>query len=185
MESQQVINNRSETYWFIEPGYTTAQFSVKNFIFFTVMGQFTDVAGTIICHESELHCSSVSATIKAASINTSSQRRDEHLRSKDFLDAGANPEITFRSTRVEKGRDRDTLRVTGTLAIKGIGREVVLSVTEVDCSRSPQGEEIAYYTAVTEIDRHDFGVSYWRGLIGSKIKITIHVQAQKQASIRI
>ncbi|MDQ3013319.1 MAG: hypothetical protein M3X11_21760 [Acidobacteriota bacterium] len=41
MESQQVINNRAETYWFIEPGYTTAQFSVKNFLFFTVTGQFT------------------------------------------------------------------------------------------------------------------------------------------------
>jgi len=71
------------------------------------------------------------------------------------------------------------------LTIKGIGQEVVLAVTEVDRSRSPQGEEIAYYSATTEIDRHNFGVSHWRGVIGSKLKITIHVQAQKQASIRL
>ena len=75
MESQQIINNRAETYWFIEPGYTTAQFSVKNFFFLTVTGQFTEVAGTIICHESEIQRSSVSATIKSASLNTRNQRR--------------------------------------------------------------------------------------------------------------
>jgi len=185
MESQLATDNHAETYWFIEPGYTIVQFSVKNFLLFTVNGRFTEVAGTLICHESEVHCSSVEATIKATSINTGNQRRDAHLRSADFLAADTHPEITFRSTSVKKGRDRDTLVVTGTLTIKGVSREVVLAVTEVDRSRSPQGEEIAYYSATTEIDRHDFGVSHWRGVIGSKLKITLHVQAQKQASIRL
>jgi polyisoprenoid-binding protein YceI len=185
MESQLVTDDRAETYWFIEPGYTIAQFSVKNFFFFTVHGRFTEVAGTLICHQSQAHCSSVEATIKAASINTGNKQRDVHLRSKDFLDVDQYPEITFRSTNVKKGRDRDALVVTGTLTIKGISREVVLAVTDVDRSRSPQGEEIAYYSATVEIDRHDFGVSYWRGVIGSKLKIAIHVQAQKQASIRL
>lgn len=185
MESQLTTNERTETYWFIEPEYTIAQFTVKTFLFFTVTGRFTDVAGTLVFRESEIHCSSIETTIKAASIDTGNRRRDEHLRSKEFLAVETYPEISFRSASVRKGRDRDALVVTGTLTVKGVSREVVLAVTEVDRSRSPQGEEIAYYSATTEIDRHHFGVSHWRWLIGGKLKITIHVQAQKQASIRL
>ncbi|MEP7339484.1 MAG: YceI family protein [Acidobacteriota bacterium] len=185
MKSQLAIDGRAETYWFIEPGYTTVQFNVKNFFFFTVSGRLTEVAGTIINRESEIGHSSVEVTIKVASIDTGNKRRDAHLRSADFMDADNYPEITFRSTKVEKGRDRDALIVTGMLTIKDISRETVLAVTEVDRSRSPQGEEIAYYSATTEIDRHDLGVSFRRGLIGGKLKINIHVQAQKQASIRL
>ncbi len=185
MEAQPAIEERAETYWFIEPGYSIAHFTVKNYFFFTVRGEFAEVAGTIVYDQTDIRRSSVTATIKAENINTHSKRRDTHLRSADFLSADTYPEISFCSTSVQKGRDRDTLDVTGMLTIKNTSREVKLLVTEVDRSRSPQGEEIAYYTAVAEIDRHDFGVSHMRGLIGSKVKITIHIQAQKQGSIRI
>lgn len=185
MDLQSAIKESAETYWFIEPGYTIAHFKVKNLFFFTVTGEFPEVAGTIVYDHSDIRRSSVMATIKAASLYTRSKRRDVHLRSADFLAVETNPEISFHSTSVEKGRDRDTLNVSGILTIKNTSREIKLLVTEVDHSRSPQGEEIAYYSAVAEIDRHDFGVSHMRGLIGSKLKITIHVQAQKQASIRL
>ncbi len=184
MKSQSEIVNSAETYWFIEPGYTTAHFKVKNFFFFNVTGSFAEVAGTVVLDETDLRRSSITATIAAADINTSNKRRDAHLRSAAFLNAEQFPEITFRSASVEKGRDRDTLDVTGTLTIKNISRDIRLLVTLVDRSRSPQGEEIIYCTAVTELNRHDFSVSALRGLIGGKLKVAIHVQAQKQGSIR-
>jgi len=185
MESQQRIADRAETYWFIEPGYTIAHFKVKSFLFFTVAGRFNDVAGTVVLDEADPRRSSVTATIRAASIETGSKRRDAHLRSADFLAVERYPEISFRSTSVEKGRDRDTLNVTGMLTIKDTSREIKLLVTQVDRSCSPQGEEILYYTAVTELACHDFGISRRRGLIGHKLKIAIHIQAQKQGSIRL
>ncbi len=179
MESREVIRDHAQTVWAVEPGYTTVQFSVKTLLFFTVTGSFSDLAGTIVLDETDLHCSSATAAIKAASIDTANKRRDAHLRSADFLDVEKHPEIQFRSTSVEKGRDRDTLRVAGTLTVRGASREVVLDVTQVDHSRSSQGEEIAYYTALAEIDRFEFGVSYGRGLIGRKVKVVLHVQAQR------
>lgn len=185
MESQSAIRECAETYWFIEPGYTIAHFKIKSFLFHTIAGNFSEVAGTVVLNEADLRRSSVTAIIQAGSIDTGNQRRDRHLRSADFLSVEEHPEISFRSTSVEKGRDRDTLNVNGLLTIKNSSREIALLVTQVDRSRSPQGEEIIYYTAVTEIDRHDFGVKHMRGLIGGKLKIAIHIQAQKQGSIRI
>lgn len=185
MESQSKILDRAETNWFIEPGYTTAHFKVSNLFFFNVAGSFDEVAGTITLDENDVRRSSVTATIRTDCINTGNKQRDAHLRTAAFLDAEQFREISFRSTSVEKGRDRDTLDVAGTLTIKNISRDIRLLVTLVDRSRSPQGEEILYLTAVTELDRHQFGVSALRGLIGGKLKVVIHVQAQKQGSIRI
>lgn len=175
------IRNPVPSRWVFDPSHTSVEFSVKNFFFFTVKGSLTDFTGTIVLDESDIRRSSVTATIKAASIQTGIRKRDAHLRSADYLDAERYPEIHFQSTKVERGRDRDTLRITGTLTIKGKSHEIVLDVTEVDRSRSPSGQEVAYYNAQVELDRFAFGVKHLPGLIGRTLKVTINVQALRQA----
>jgi polyisoprenoid-binding protein YceI len=179
MQTQRVRSGR-QTVWVVDPEHTTVEFSVKNFFFFIVKGCFSDLAGTIVLDEADIRRSSVEATIKAGSIDTGAKRRDAHMRSTDFLEADRYPDIRFQSTKVERGRDRDTLRITGSLTIRGKRREVVLDVNEVDHSRSPNGEEVAYYSALTELDRFDFGINYRRGMIGRTLKIAIDVQALRQ-----
>ncbi|MGE0128234.1 MAG: YceI family protein [Blastocatellales bacterium] len=180
MKPEAISAGGAQTVWTIDPQYATVQFSVRNLFFMTVTGSFTEFGGTITLGEDDIKHSSVEAAIRAESIGTGIRRRDTHLRSPDFLDAEKYPEIRFQSLRVEKGRDRDMLRVTGELTIKDRSREIALDVWVTDRSRSPQGDEVAYYTAMAEIDRHGFGVSYGRGLIGRAIKILIQVQAMKQ-----
>ena len=179
MEPQKV-SRKAEAIWIIDPKYTTVQFSTKVFFLFTLRGSFADISGTIERDPADISRSSVEAVIKAASIDTGSKRRDSRLRSADFLDANEHGEIRFRSTHVEKGTDRDTLRVTGTLTIRGRSREIVLDVNEFDRSRSPQGEDVTYYAALKEIDRFDFGIRHSRALIGRTLKVMIQVQALRQ-----
>ena len=179
MESQKAAM-QAEAVWIIDPKYTTVQFSAKLLFLFTIRGSFADISGSIERDPADISRSSVEAVIKAASVNTGNKRRDSHLRSSDFLDVKEHAEIRFKSTRVEKGRDRDTLRVTGTLTIRDRSHEVVLDVNEFDRSRSPQGEDVTYYAALKEIDRFDFGISYGRGLIGRTLKVMIQVQALRK-----
>ncbi len=167
------------TLWTIDSQYATVEFTSK-MLFFTVKGSFTDFSGKITLNENDINRSNVEASINTATVRTGVKKRDEHLRSKQFLDAGAHPEIRFQSSSVGPGKDRDMLRVNGTLTIKGQSREVALDVTITDRSRSPRGEEIIYCAVVAEIDRFDFGVDYARGLIGRKVKILIQAQASKQ-----
>jgi len=174
------VEKRAQTYWSIEPRYTTVEFIIKNFFFFTVKGKFTDFAGKIVLDENDLHNSTVDFVIRAASIHTGIKRRDEHLRSVSFLDVHKFPDIHFQSIKVEKGRDRDTLRITGALTIKDKSRELVIDVEETDTSRSPQGEEVAYYLVQVKINRFDFGVKKYAGLIGRTLKVAIQAQATKQ-----
>ena len=162
--------------WTFDPAYSTVEFSIRN-LWFTVHGRFGAVEGSIVLDQSDLSRSSVIAVIKADSIDTGNKRRDAHLRTRDFFDVESFPDIEFRSTKVERGRDRDSLNLEGRLTIKGNTQTVKLDVNEMDHSRSPRGEEFVYYSATTELDRFAFGFDYGRLLIGRTLKVTINVQA--------
>jgi len=179
MKSEAIGADSATSVWTIDPQYATVEFSSK-MLFFRVRGRFTGFGGRVTLDENDIFRSSVDMTINAASVSTGVKMRDEHLRSKDFLDAAKHPEIHFKSASVGRGKDRDMLRVNGKLTIKGHSREVALDVTITDRSRSPQGDEILYFAAVTEIDRVDFGVRYARGLIRRTLKILIQAQATKR-----
>ena len=120
--------------------------------------------------EDDIRHSSVTAIIKANSIDTGNKRRDAHLKSADFFDAEKFPDIEFKSTKVQRGKDRDSLDVEGTLTIKDKSVPIALAVNEMDRSRSPNGEEFIYYSATTELDRFAFGINYGRGLIGRQVE---------------
>lgn len=128
METMQQTNPETQqSTWTIDPAHTLVEFAVKHMMISTVKGRFGEVSGTIVLDEGDLSRSRVEVAIPTASIDTRQPQRDEHLRSADFFDVEAHPEIQFRSRRVEaQGGGR--LRVVGDLTIRGVTREVALEV---------------------------------------------------------
>lgn len=162
--------------WQFDPAYSTVEFTVRN-LWYNVKGRFNVLEGAIVLDEDDVRRSSITATLKANSIDTGNKRRDAHLRSADFLDAEKFPDIEFKSERVARGKDRDSLELDGILIVKDKRVPISLAVNEMDRSRSPKGEEFIYYSATAEVDRFACGVSYGPGLIGRKLRITINIQA--------
>jgi polyisoprenoid-binding protein YceI len=179
MQLQAPKSGGRQSVWIFDPSHTTVEFSIKNLFFFNVKGQLSVLEGTIVLDEEDITQSSVVATLSADSIATGVKRRDKHLRASGFLDAGNYPNILFKSSSVGPGDDRDMLRVKGLLTVAGKTGQVELAVSEVDRSRSPQGEEVIYYCATAELDRFDFGLRYGRGVIGRSMKVAINVQASQ------
>ena len=176
----QMKHDPGKTVWRFDRTHSTVEFSIRNFFFMTVKGRFKDLEGSIVLDEKSVSGSSVEATIGAASIDTGNKQRDVHLRAEDFLNVKNHGIIHFESAEVGPGRDRDMLLVKGALTIKDTSKEISLDVTEVDRSKSPGGEEVIYYVAETELNRHDFGINAWRGLIGPRLKVVINVQANRE-----
>lgn len=179
MQPQKQTVTDTEKLWAIDPTHTTVEFAVRSLFFFTVKGSLNTLEGNALLDSADVRNSSTTVVLQSASINTGNKRRDARLRAASFLDADRYPEIRFESTKVERGTDRDTLRVTGTLTIKDRNKEIVLDVNEIDKSCSPSGEHIAYYGAQTNLDRLDFHVDGMRLLIGRTVQITINVQATR------
>ena len=121
--------------WTFDPAYSTVEFVVRNF-FYNVKGRFSVLEGSIVLDEDDIRRSSVTATIKANSIDTGNKRRDAHLKSADFFDVEQFPDIEFKSSKVQRGKDRDSLDVDGTLTIRDKSIPIALAVNEMDRSRS-------------------------------------------------
>jgi polyisoprenoid-binding protein YceI len=176
----------ARTTWTIDPSHTSVELSVKHMMFATAKGRFGDVKGTLVLDEEDVTRSSVEVEIDAASIDSRDAKRDGHLRSEDFLHVEQHPLVTFRSTRVEPaGGER--LLVVGDLTIRGITREVTLQVEPAGRGTNPGGAEVIGFSASTQINRKDFGLSWnvaletggW--LVGDTVKVQIDLEAIRQA----
>src|SRR3954454_11713834 len=113
MQPKQQLSNDSSspTLWRIDHSTSVVKFSVRNLLFMTVGGRFTELEGSIVFNEQDLSASKVRATLTAASVDTANKKRDEHLRSRSFLDTDSYPKIEFESSEVGRGTDRDTFLV--------------------------------------------------------------------------
>ncbi|GLZ56614.1 YceI family protein [Micromonospora parva] len=160
-------------------------FVARHMMVSKVRGEFNEATATITVAEDPLQ-SSVVATIQAASVDTTQADRDAHLRSAEFLDAEKFPTLEFRSTGVKSRRGSEFV-LTGELTIKDVTRPVELEVEFEGVGRSPFGQDIFGFSASTEIDREEFGLTWNVALetggvlVSRKIKIEIEGEAVRQA----
>ena len=176
----------AESMWQIDPAHSSVQFSVRHMMVSNVRGAFTKVAGTVRGDEQDPTHATVEATIDTSSIDTREAKRDEHLRSPDFLDVAKYPTMTFRSKTITKTGD-GRYDVTGDLTLHGVTREVVLHVEGPSpAMKDPRGGLRAGASATTRINRRDFGISWSKALdgggvvVGDDIGVTIDVEGVKK-----
>jgi polyisoprenoid-binding protein YceI len=172
--------------WEFDPEHTGIQFKVRHLMVSSVRGEFEKVTGKIVYDEADVTKSAADITIDAASINTRVAKRDEHLRSPDFLDVAKYPRITFKSKRVEKAGN-GALKMTGDLSIRGVTNEVVLAVEGPTTSiKDPWGNQRVGGQATTKIHRKDFGLVWNKALetgevvVGDEVEITIDVEIYRK-----
>ncbi|HMI49382.1 MAG TPA: YceI family protein [Gemmatimonadaceae bacterium] len=171
----------AKTAWKLDPTHSTVEFSAKHLMITTVKGRIVDIEGTIYTNENDPKSSSVEATLKTASIDTRTDQRDQHLRSADFLNVEQYPEIKFKSTRIEGGKQE--FKLTGDLTIRDVTRPITLDVTFEGQTKDPWGGERVGFSASGKIDRREFGLT-WNQLleaggvaIGNEIKLSLDIQA--------
>src|SRR5688572_15808169 len=81
----------------IDPAHSEVAAVVRHLMVSKVRGTFTGTTGTITIAEDPLQ-SSVTASVPAATINTGTTDRDNHLRNADFLDVDNHASLDFRTT---------------------------------------------------------------------------------------
>src|SRR6516162_5159064 len=110
--------------WVFEPGHTAAEFRARHMMVCWVRGHFKDVHGSLEFDPDKPTQLAIKAIIQVEKLWSGEPHRDEHLRSKDFLDAARHPAATFKSTSSKRVGAVD-YEVTGILSIRGVNREIV------------------------------------------------------------
>ena len=148
-----------------------------------VRGKFADFKVEITYDDRDVTKSSVNAVIKAASIDTGIQRRDDHLRNADFFEVEKFPEITFQSKHIEKkGKD---FVAHGTFTMHGVSKEIALPFTINGVRKGADGKTTLGVTARTTLNRKDFGISYARrdnpDFLGDMVEVELSVVTRAAA----
>ena len=172
--------------WQIDPMHTSVEFTVRHMMISNIKGVFEKTSGTVTVEGSDPTSAKIDATIDASSIDTRVDRRDEDLKSPNFLDVAKYPTITFKSTKVEAAGE-GKWKVTGDLTLHGVTKSVVLEVESSGASiKDPFGNTRAGASATTKINRKDFGLTYNKTLetggvmVGDEVAISIDVEAIKK-----
>ncbi len=170
--------------WTIDEVHSKIGFAVKHMGVATVRGEFREFGGTIEIGE-DFESSRAYGTVKTASVNTSNDQRDEHLRSPDFFAAGDNPELRFESKQIE-AVDEETLRITGDLTINGVTREQELTAEILGTGLGANDEERLGLEVTGQLSRKDFGMKFNAALgsgnavVADKVKLELDLAAVRQ-----
>lgn len=163
--------------------HSSIQFSVKHMLISNVKGTFDKFDGVIKYDPENIANSSVEVTIDVASINTKDQKRDDHVRSEEFLDASKHPNITFKSNKIVKKDDGYV--AVGTLTIRGVSKEVELPFVLNGPITNPWGQTVIGIEIEFKLNRQDYGVKWNKTMdsgglvVGDDIKIEINLEATK------
>jgi polyisoprenoid-binding protein YceI len=164
--------------WKVDKARTRVGFAVKQMGVDTVPGEFHEFDGALEIGE-DLADSRAYGRVAAASVDTNLTRRDNHLRSKDFLSAESHPELIFRSKAIEPV-DLDTFRVVGDLSINGVTNEVELTADVGSIETGSEGEERIGLRVTGQVSRKAFAMKYAPLIVADKVKIVTDVEAVKE-----
>ena len=180
-------DSRSEAVVYdIDPDHSQVIFKVKHLGISNVTGRFDLFNGSYTFDEQNPENSNVETEIVASSINTNKKKRDDHLKSDEFLDVEKYPSITFKSKEVSGSGDE--LQIVGDLTIHGVTKEVTLDTEYGGSVMDPWGNKRSAFTATTLVNRKDFGMTWNKALeaggflVGDEVKITIEVEVIKKKS---
>src|SRR6266699_364615 len=186
-DTMTATNDRSQvpatsvTTWEIDPQASRVEFTARMRLMFimkvTVLGRFTDVAGTLTIDEREPANAPVTVTIGTASLDTKLAARDKHLYSADFFDVEHYPTMTFTSRSIKVlDQAAGHYRLTGTLTIRGVTREVSLDTWNVPPRTT--GDSRLTFNLTTVLDRRDWGLSWSRPIqqLADEVNLALTIQ---------
>jgi polyisoprenoid-binding protein YceI len=106
-------------------------------------------------------------TVAAGSVDTKNSIRDKHLRSADFFDISAHPDLTFAADDARPANGG--VRITGRLTVRGSTRPAAF-----DATVSAAGDEV-WLDGELKVNRADFGLTWNRiGIASMDNTIVIH-----------
>lgn len=169
------------TYTF-DKNHSVIGFKVKHNGLIDIPGFLRDFTGTVNYNAADISKSTVEFWAKAKSIDTGVTNRDNHLRSKDFFEIEKFPDITFKSTKIEK--KGKTWMVTGDFTMKGVTKSITFPFNI--SGFMPAGEKSPArmgLTAATTLNRRDYRINYGNNLpsgiaaISDNVSIVLEIEA--------
>jgi len=165
----------------IDPVHTQILFFVSHLGYSNSEGEFHKFAGKYRFDPADWGTASVNVTIETESLSLDDAAWDKHLKSADFFNVEKFPQVTFRSTRVEKTGE-NTGRVAGELTLLGVTKPVTLDLQFNKAAEFPMSKKFkSGFSATTTIKRSEWGMTFGVPMgIGDEVKIRLEVEGFRE-----
>jgi polyisoprenoid-binding protein YceI len=168
----------AETYK-LDPGHTSIVFRVKHLGIAYVYGRFNGPTGSFVFDESSPSKSAIEIQAETKNIDTAVEKRDDHLRSPDFFNAGKYPLVSFKSKSVKKLSEA-TYEVSGDLTLLGNTRPITVEVHATGAGKDPWGGFRRGFETSFTIKRSEFGMGFMMGGVSDEVNLTVSVEGIRQ-----
>lgn len=166
--------------WELDKAHSNIYFSIDH-IFSKVNGHFNEFTLDLTFDPANLAESMFLFEIKTESIDTNIGKRDKHLQSADFFDAGKFPTMKFESTQISD-TGNGMYDVTGKITIKGQTYDLTLPLKLVGIAEHPakKGTEVAGFNGTITLDRLAHGVGNGKfhemGVVGKDVEVFVSIE---------
>jgi len=163
----------------IDRNHSYPHFAIDHMGISTLWGRF-DLTTGIIIMDRENNNGHVDIKVSSVSVNTGLHKRDDQLRSPDFLNVMEYPDIKYVSRNIIfDGRYK--AKVDGDLTLLGVTKAVTLNVNRIRCGANPvTKQEVCGFEATAEIKRSDFGNTFAYPTVGDNIRLWFQIEAIKE-----
>ncbi len=177
--------------WRIDPVHSKIGFKARHFGISNIRGEFKDYEVSLRFDPEDLSTIEASIRIRAASVFTGTERRDNHLRSDDFFNAEVDSIITFTSKRVQNIHGSE-FELVGDLTIRGNTHEVVLDAEflgTISMDRRGEIQVRGAFEAETKVNRKEYGLKFDRVaggaaelVVGEEVTLIIELELIKMGA---
>ena len=157
------------TKWNLDPAHSEITFKVRHMMISNVKGEFKNFNVDLESEDENFRNVKASASIDTSSISTNNTDRDNHLKSAEFFNAEAHPQITFETDSLND-------EVTGNLTINGVTKPVKLDVDFGGINVDPWGQTKAGFSFEGKINRSDFGLNWNAALEAGGVMVSDEVK---------
>ncbi len=154
----------------IDSAHSAVVFKALHFGAGHTWGRFNEFEGGFVSEEKVL--SSVEVTVQAESVDTAIKKRDDHLRSPDYLNAGEFETLSFTSTTC------DVNGCTGDLSLHGVTKTVTVPMVYVGEGADPWGGYRQGWDASFTVKLSDYGID-GAGAVGDELHLFVSLEGKK------
>jgi polyisoprenoid-binding protein YceI len=163
------------TTYTIDGGHSSVVFRIQHMGVSYFYGRFNQVDGQFTVADDPAQCA-IEIQVAAESVDTAIEKRDDHIRSPDFLNASEFPEIRFKSETVKAGKD-GALEITGPFTLHGETRPITVTAHKVGEKEGSRGK-LAGYEAVFTFRRSEFGMDQMLDSLGDEVRIHLGLEGR-------
>ena len=164
----------------IDPQHSTLLFKIEHLGLSTYVGRFNDFSASLEFNPANIEATRLDARVDTTSVDVDDSIVEGTLQNSDWFHSEQFPQAAFTTTAIESLGNNQFV-FTGDLTLRGVTKTVSFQgrfnggATNLLTRRYTLG-----FTARGTLNRTDFGIDRYTGLVGEEVELEFYAEFQRQ-----